>query len=80
MKCVLYLRVSSSEQHTDNQRLTLEGYARTRDWEVVDTYREDETAWKAGYQKELSRLMYDYRNGHKRIDIVLVWALDRLTR
>jgi len=80
MKAALYLRVSTTEQNVDNQLPALEAYAKSRDWEVAATYSENESAWKAGHQKELARLVADCRNGRHKVDIVLVWALDRLSR
>lgn len=80
MKVALYLRVSSSEQSTYNQRPQLEAYAKSRDWQIIDVYQENDSAWKAGHQKELLRLLSDCRNGRRKFDIVLVWALDRLSR
>ena len=32
------------------------------------------------HQRELARLLADCRDGRRRYDAVLVWALDRLTR
>ena len=78
MKAVLYLRVSTTEQDTANQLLALEDYAKRRGFEVVQVYRENETAWRSGHQAELARLLDDARRG--RFDIALVWALDRLSR
>ncbi len=43
-------------------------------------YQENESAWKASRQKELARLLAVCRQGIKRYDIVLIWALDRLSR
>jgi putative DNA-invertase from lambdoid prophage Rac len=80
MKTAIYLRVSTNEQTVDNQLLALEAYTEQRGWEVVDIYHETESAWKSGHQKQLSQLLADCRNGHRRYDIVLVWALDRLSR
>ena len=80
MKAALYLRVSSSEQTVDNQLPALEAYAKSRGWQIVDVYQENESAWKAGHQKELARLLNDCRNRRRKFDIVLVWALDRLSR
>ncbi|MFC1955917.1 recombinase family protein [Chloroflexota bacterium] len=37
-----------------------------------------ESAWKNGHQRELSRLIDD--TSRRKFDIVLVWALDRLSR
>lgn len=78
MKAVIYLRVSTTEQDTANQLPALEDYAKRRGFEVVRVYSETETAWKAGHQTELARLYQDARRG--RFEIVLVWALDRLSR
>jgi len=58
----------------------LEAYADSRGWQIVVVYQENESAWKSGHQKELARLLADCRNGRHRVDVVLVWALDRLSR
>jgi len=79
MKAALYLRVSTTEQNVDNQLPALEAYADSRGWQIVEVYQENESAWKSGHQKELARLLADCRNRH-RVDVVLVWALDRLCR
>jgi len=80
MKVTLYARVSTGEQTTDNQLRVLEAYAVSRGWQIVEVYQENESAWKAGHQKELARLLSDSRNGKRKVDVVLVWALDRLSR
>jgi len=76
----LYLRVSTNEQDVSNQLPALQTYAESRGYEIVATYQENESAWKAGHQRELSRLLHDCRNGRHKYDAVLVWALDRLSR
>ena len=78
MKAAVYLRVSTSDQNTDNQLPALEAYANSRSYKVVTTYQERESAWKNGHQRELKRLLEDARK-HK-FNILLVWALDRLSR
>jgi len=78
MKCAIYSRVSTAEQEVANQLLVLENWAKQRGFEVVETYQEQESAWKAGHQKELQKLTEDARKGG--FDTVLVWALDRLSR
>jgi DNA invertase Pin-like site-specific DNA recombinase len=80
MNATLYLRVSTTEQNVDNQLPALEAYADSRGWQIVEVYQENESAWKSGHQKELARLLADCRNGRHRVDVVLVWALDRLSR
>ncbi len=80
MRTALYLRVSSNEQSVDNQLPALQAYATGHGWDIVDIFRENESAWKAGHQKELARLLDGLRSGKCQYDILLVWSLDRLSR
>ena len=80
MKVACYLRVSSNDQSTDNQRPALEQFCQGRGWEITAIYRENESAWKQGHQRELARLLNDVRSGKRKYDVVLCWALDRLSR
>lgn len=80
MKIAAYTRVSTSLQSTDNQLPAIEQWVKTHDAELVMLYSENESAWKAGHQKELSRLLNDVRSGKRKYDVLLVWALDRLSR
>lgn len=77
-KVCVYSRVSTGEQDTDNQTTMLTEWAKQRGFELMAVYKEQESAWKAGHQRELARLMADARRG--KFDTVLVWALDRLSR
>jgi putative DNA-invertase from lambdoid prophage Rac len=77
-RVALYLRVSTDSQDEENQRAPLEKLAVSRDGEVKAIYREAESAWKAGHQPELAKLLNDC--SQRKYDIVLVFALDRLTR
>jgi len=78
MKVAIYARVSTEDQTTENQIWELEQWAGRRGWQVVDIYRENETAWKSGHQKQWARLKQDARL--RTFDAVVVWALDRVTR
>ena len=80
MKAAVYLRVSTTEQNVDNQLPVLEAYADSRGWQIVEVYRENESAWKSGHQKELARLLAEIRRGTRKYDVLLIWALDRLSR
>jgi DNA invertase Pin-like site-specific DNA recombinase len=46
----------------------------------ITWYKESESAWKLNHQHELARLMRDLRTGKRKYDVLLVWALDRLSR
>ncbi len=78
MRVAIYSRVSTGDQDAGNQSAVLTGWAGQRGYKVVATYEELESAWKAGHQQELARLLDDARK--RRFDAVLVWALDRLSR
>ena len=78
MKCCVYLRVSTCRQDTENQAIALTQWAEQRDFEVVAVYQEEESAWRSGHQRELARLVMDARK--RKFRVVLVWALDRLSR
>lgn len=78
MKTALYLRVSTGQQETDNQRLALEGWAKTHDLEIVRVYEEAESAWRDGHQRVLSEVLKDAGKG--KFECLLVWSLDRLSR
>jgi DNA invertase Pin-like site-specific DNA recombinase len=77
-KAALYLRVSTTQQEVANQLPSLNDYAKRRGFEIVQVYSENETAWKAGHQAKLTKLIEDARKGT--FEVVLVWALDQLSR
>ena len=78
VKVIIYLRVSTKEQKTDNQLPMLEKWVTDRGYELVEVYSENESAWRSGHQRELARL---FANLHRyNVDICLCWSLDRLTR
>jgi len=79
-KVAVYLRVSSKEQTIENQLPALQKWIADRGYELVEIYSENESAWRSGHQRELSRLLNDLRSGRRKVDIVLTWALDRLSR
>lgn len=84
MKVVLYVRVSTDEQAKEgvsilNQRERLISYVKSQeDWEISDIYIDDGYSAKDTNRPELQRLINDISN--TKIDVVLVYKLDRLTR
>ena len=77
-KASIYVRVSTGAQDTANQLSVLKDWAKRRGFEISRVYSEEESAWKAGHQRELARLLQDSRK--RKFDVLLVWALDRLSR
>ncbi len=78
MKAAIYARVSTTTQEADNQIRDLEAWAERRDLQVARVYRVQESAWRGAHRKALSEVYADARAGH--FEILLVWALDRLSR
>ena len=69
-KAVIYARTSTNEQSIDNQVPILKDLAAQRGFKLAEIYRETESAWKSGHQKELARLLPDCRNGRRRFDVL----------
>lgn len=78
MRAAIYARVSTDAQNYDGQLVTLKDWAAGRGFQVVELYSESESAWAGGHQAQLSRLLTDARR--RKFELVLVWALDRLSR
>ena len=74
-RVAIYCRVSTAEQTTENQRLTLEKYAREKGW-IYDIYEEVESSRKTRPVKQ--HLLAKLRAGD--YDAVLVFKLDRFAR
>ncbi len=74
-RAAIYLRVSSDRQTVENQRRDVEELVRARGLEPV-VYEETESAAKV--RPVLDRLLADAHRG--RVQVVAVWAIDRLHR
>jgi len=77
MKVAIYCRVSTEDQHPENQVISLTKYAQDRGFEIYDTYV-DRASGSKDSRPGLNGLMIDARQ--KKFDAVLVWKLDRLGR
>jgi DNA invertase Pin-like site-specific DNA recombinase len=77
MRVAIYCRVSTEKQDTENQAVQLREYAARQGWEVVHEYTDYESGSKSD-RTEFQRLFADAERG--RFDLLLFWALDRLTR
>ena len=76
-RAVLYLRVSTFDQHPETQLYDLRGMAAQRGVEIAGEYT-DTISGSKQKRPGLDRLMADARRG--KFDIVLVWAFDRIAR
>jgi DNA invertase Pin-like site-specific DNA recombinase len=77
-KAALLLRVSSEDQEEENQLEQCRTFAKSRNWDIVEIYRENISAWRSTDRPEKNRLMKDARQG--KFNHIVVWALDRWTR
>lgn len=75
-RAALYMRVSTDEQTTENQRPELERLASGREWKVVRCCNETVSGVKR--RPELEGLLELVHRGE--LDVIAVWKLDRLGR
>ncbi|MFC3229370.1 recombinase family protein [Marinibaculum pumilum] len=76
----IYLRVSTNEQTTQNQREALQAVAEKAGWEVAEVYEDAGISGAKARDKRpaLDRLMKDA--ARRRFDVVMAWSVDRLGR
>jgi DNA invertase Pin-like site-specific DNA recombinase len=77
MKIAIYCRVSTTKQDNENQLAQLQEFATKQDWKVYDAYVDQESG-STSDRPEFKRLFADASK--RKFDLVLFWALDRLSR
>jgi DNA invertase Pin-like site-specific DNA recombinase len=79
IRCGLYARVSTADgrQDTDNQLVQLREYCQRQGYQIVAEYI-DHASGKTDDRSAFKRMFEDA--SMRKFDVVLVWALDRLTR
>jgi DNA invertase Pin-like site-specific DNA recombinase len=77
-RAALYMRVSTLDQHPENQLNELRQFAGQRGFEVVEEYTDHGISGAKARRPALDRMLKD-ANRH-RFDVVVVWACDRLAR
>ena len=79
MKCLIYTRVSTDDQTSENQLEQLKEYALRQDWEIVFIKTDIASGAKSAAERvglnEAFQLAYQ-----KKFDVMLFWSLDRLSR
>jgi DNA invertase Pin-like site-specific DNA recombinase len=78
MRTALYLRVSTADQSTENQRLELQRIATAKGWQIVDTYEDHGLSGANDKRPQLRRMMQDATRA--KFDVVMAWNVDRLGR
>ena len=79
-RAALYLRVSTGEQTTENQKRELLEVANRANWEIVEIYEDTGISGAKGRDKRPSfdRLLKDA--ARRKFDIIAAWSVDRLGR
>jgi DNA invertase Pin-like site-specific DNA recombinase len=77
MKIAIYSRVSTTRQDNENQLVDLHGFAAKQNWQPYDDYVDCESGSKSN-RVEFQRMFADASK--RKFDLVLFWALDRLSR
>src|SRR4051812_36680051 len=79
-RAAFYLRVSTGEQTTANQRRDLEAAAAQRGWEVVQVYEDAGISGSKGRDRRpgFDRALKDATRGV--YDVLMAWSVDRLGR
>jgi DNA invertase Pin-like site-specific DNA recombinase len=73
----IYVRCSTAEQETDMQETELREYCERRGWEQI-LYRDKGQSGAKQDHPALNLLLSDLRK--RKVDVILVWSLDRLAR
>jgi DNA invertase Pin-like site-specific DNA recombinase len=79
-RIALYLRVSTTEQTTDNQRLELDAVVKCCGWKTVEVYEDHGISGAKSRDKHpaFARMMQDATR--RRFDVIAAWSVDRLGR
>ena|ERR1700688_4513927 len=77
MRIAIYCRVSTTKQDNENQLAQLREFATKQDWQIFDTYIDQESG-STSDRAEFQRMFADA--SQRKFDLVLFWALDRLSR
>jgi DNA invertase Pin-like site-specific DNA recombinase len=79
-KAAIYLRVSTGEQTTENQRRELEAVAADKGWTIVAVYEDAGISGANGRDKRpgFDTMLKDAVR--RRFDVLMAWSVDRLGR
>lgn len=79
-RVAIYLRVSTDNQSTDNQRKDLLKAVEWNDWELVNVYVDDGISGAKGKDARPGYKALCEAVGRREIDVIAAWSVDRLSR
>jgi DNA invertase Pin-like site-specific DNA recombinase len=77
MRIAVYARVSTEGQDAQNQIIEMRQFAAKQDWQIAREYVDHESGAK-GDRAQFQQMFADA--SRRKFDLVLFWALDRLSR
>jgi len=78
-KCLIYTRVSTESQDTQNQITLLKEYADKQDWQIIEIIQDVSSGSKSANERQGLKRAFEL--GHKKqYDILLFYSLDRFSR
>lgn len=79
MRCVIYSRVSTEEQTTDNQLRQLREYANRQSWNIIEEIQDVASGGKSAEERQGLKKVFVIARQRK-FDVLLFWSLDRFSR
>jgi DNA invertase Pin-like site-specific DNA recombinase len=79
-RVALYLRVSTAEQTTDNQRRELEAVAARHEWQVIEVFEDAGISGAKGRDQRPGLDAMMKAVARREVDMVVAWSVDRLGR
>lgn len=79
MRCVIYSRVSTEEQTTDNQLHQLREYADRQGWNIIEEIQDVASGGKSAEERQGLKKVFTMARQRK-FDVLLFWSLDRFSR
>lgn len=79
MRCVIYSRVSTEEQTTDNQLRQLREYADRQSWNIIEEIQDVASGGKSAEERQGLKKVFTMARQRK-FDVLLFWSLDRFSR
>ena len=77
-RAALYMRVSTVDQHAENQLNELRSFAEHRGFQIAEEYTDHGVSGTKARRPALDKMLKDAHR--RRFDVVVVWACDRLAR
>ena len=77
-RAALYMRVSTVDQHPENQLNELRQFASQRGFQIAEEYTDHGVSGTKSRRPALDKMLKDAHR--RRFDVVVVWACDRLAR